>query len=330
LYGGKIFTTGNGNMVFAGIVSLWLLQYFFRQKFRQRAGYEASIQFLSKFTPLNRDLLILTAAVIASVTLVLAIMRPQLYVEVLLPKYEKQDLVMLLDRSVSMYASDVLPSRFDRAIDEIKGFLIEKPADIDRVALIGFANTAITLSHFSRDLDTLFFFLDWIREDPQIYYGTNIMDALSAGREMVQKDNQATRKIFLILSDGDDQSTELPGLLNELRQEGIRIHSIGIGSEKAVPIPLSRGSETSQYLENEQGEQMSTLLDETTLRLVASTTTGSFFRSVTGRELADTIGEILMEGRMQTGWHHSQQYKDIHLPLLLLSCIFSFYLILRI
>ena len=147
---------------------------------------------------------------------------------------------------------------------------------------------------------------------------------------MVQEDNQPSRKIFLILSDGDDQSKELPKLLNELRQEGVRVHSIGIGSEGAVPIPLSRGSESSQYLQNEQGEQMSTLLDETTLRLVASTTTGSFFRSVTGRELADTIGQILMEDRLQTGWHHVQDYRDIHLPLLLLSCVFSFFLIMRI
>jgi len=317
-------------LLIPAIVSLWILQYYLRQKFRQQAGFESSICLLSKFTSLGRDVVILIAAVFAAVTLVLAVMRPQLYLEVLLPEYEKQDLVLFLDRSVSMYATDVLPSRFDRAIDEIKGFLIEKPAEIDRVALIGFANTSITLSHLTRDLDTLFFFLDWMREDPQIYYGTNITNALSAGREMVQKDNQPTRKIFLILSDGEDQSTELPKLLTELRQEDITVHSIGIGSENAVPIPLARSRGSSLYLEDDQGEQISTLLDETTMRLIASTTTGSFFRSVTGRELADTIRQIMIEDRLQTGWHHLQDYKDIHLPLLLLSCIFSFFLILRI
>jgi len=317
-------------LLIPAIVSLWLLQLFFRQNFRQRAGYGSSIRLLSRFTPLRRDLVLLIAAVLATAALVLAVMRPQLYVEILLPEYEKQDLVLLLDRSVSMYATDVLPSRYDRAIDEIKAFLLQKPAEIDRVALIGFANTSITLSHLTSDLDTLFFFLDWIREDQQIYYGTNIVDALSAGREMVQKDNQPTRKIFLILSDGDDQSTELATLLYELRQEDIRVHSIGIGSETAVPIPLSRGSDESQYLLDEQGEQMSTLLDETTLRLVASTTAGSFFRSETGREVSETIRQILAEGRLQTGWHQVEDYKDIHLPLLILSCVFSFFLILRI
>jgi Ca-activated chloride channel family protein len=312
------------------IVSLCLLQLRTKNAFRDGAGFGSTLRSISRLSSFRRDAGILLAAVIASSALVLALMRPQIYVEILLPEYEKQDLVVLLDRSVSMYANDILPSRFDRAIDEIKTFLIEKPDEIDRVAIIGFAGTSITLSYLTRDIDALFFFLDWIREDTQIYYGTNMTEALKAGHELVQKDKQATRKLFLILSDGDDQGVELATLLNELRQDNIRVHTIGIGSEYAVPIPLSRGSDESHHLEDEQGEPLITLLNEASLRMIASTTTGSFFRSVTGRELASTIKQILLDDRQQTGWQSLQDYRDIHLPFLILSFVTTFFLILRI
>jgi Ca-activated chloride channel homolog len=268
--------------------------------------------------------------------IVLAVMRPQLFIDRMVPEYERQDLVLVLDRSASMHARDVPPSRFTRAIQEIKSFLAEKPAEIDRVSLVGFAGTAITLSHLTRDLDTLFFFLDWIGEDPRVYFGTDMTEALTNALELVNKDDalnqqaEATQKIFLILSDGDDQSEKLAGLLDQLQRKQIRVHSIGIGSDTAVPIPVAQEDGVTQYLLDEEGEQLTTQFDETTLRMVADMTGGRYFRSTTGHELADFIGEIVRQEKRQIGLKRSEDYMELHIPLLLLACVASLFLLVKI
>jgi Ca-activated chloride channel family protein len=312
------------------IILLWVLHVRAKHQFRSNAGFGASLRSLSSFSTDNGDRSLLLAALIATSALVLSMMKPQLYIDRLLPEFENKDLVLVLDRSVSMYARDVPPSRFARAIEEIRVFLSEKPDEIDRVGLVGFAGTSITLSHLTRDLDTLFFFLDWIREDPNVYFGTDLAGALTSALEVTRKDGKPTRKIFLLLSDGDDQGEKLPALLNELRGEDIRVHSIGIGTDSAVPIPTTLEVDIQEYLVNDEGEQLMTQLDETTLRMIASMTGGSFFRSTTGHELADFMKQILNQERRQVGWKRSVDYQDFHVPLLMLAVISSFFLVVRV
>jgi len=147
--------------------------------------------------------------------------------------------------------------------------------------------------------------------------------------EITRKDDQLTRKYFVLLSDGDDHSNELEIMLDELQRENISVHTIGIGSENSVPIPLARGDEDIQYIENEEGEQIMTLFNEATLRQIASRTNGSFFRSITGHELADVMKQIVDKERRQVGWEQSVDYHDVYVPLLFLSLIATLVLLLK-
>ena len=96
----------------------------------------------------------------------------------------------MLDRSASMRAHDVAPSRFSRATQEIRTFLKNKPENIDRVGLVGFAGSSLILSYLTRDLDTVAFYLDWIENDPQNLMGTNIGAALKNALEVARKDDR--------------------------------------------------------------------------------------------------------------------------------------------
>ena len=318
------------------VAAMWFLYRRAKRRFRLDAGFGPALQSLSRFSSNANDYAILIAALLATLAIVLAVMRPQLHLDRVLPEYERQDLILILDRSASMNARDVPPSRFGRAIEEIKAFLAEKPAEIDRVGLVGFAGTALTLSHLTRDLDTVFFFLDWIDEDPRVYFGTDLTGALTNALELVNKDDARdqqdarAQKIFLVLSDGDDQGDKLVALLNELQRRQIRVHSIGIGSDTAVPIPVGQEDGEIQYLEDEEGKQLTTQFDESALRMVAAMTGGRYFRSTTGHELADLISEITAAEKRQIGFKRSGEFMELHIPLLVAALLSIFFLLVKI
>ena len=138
--------------VIAACVTVHAL-YLARQ--RRRAGLPARFRPLSRRSTWLRDAAIATLALGAGAAIVLALLRPQAQLTTTLPQFEREDLVIMLDRSASMRAHDVSPSRFSRATDEIRNFLKNKPENIDRVGLVGFAGTSVILSYLTRDLDAL-------------------------------------------------------------------------------------------------------------------------------------------------------------------------------
>jgi Ca-activated chloride channel family protein len=128
-----------------------------------------------------------------------------------------------------MRAPDVQPTRFARAVAEIRQFLEEKPEAIDRVALVGFSNAAIPVSYFTRNVDSLYFYLEWMAEDTRPNFGTDIGTALLTASDVIDRDKQPGGKVVLLISDGEDEGEVLESAINELRNKGASIYSIGIG-----------------------------------------------------------------------------------------------------
>ena len=168
-----------------------------------------------------------------------------------------------------MGARDVPPSRFVRAVQEIKTFLRQKPDIIDRVGLVEFSGTSLILSHLTRDVDSLSFYLDWIRESPEIRYGTDIGGALATARELVRKDDKDTTKVFLIISDGADQGTALSKELAAVVNERTRVYTVGIGADPNAIVPVVNPDGIETLLEDDEGQVLMAGFDESTLRDVA-------------------------------------------------------------
>ena len=174
---------------------------------------------LSRRSTWRRDAIVLVLAASAAALLALTLMRPQVLLERRTAEFERQDLIIILDRSVSMQARDVRPSRAERALTEIKNFLRRKPEAIDRVGLVGFAGTPLVLSYLTNDVDSILFYLDWIADDPAVLYGTDIGAALTSAMEVVRKDKQATRKLLLVISDGEDQGSTAQEALTAVKAQ---------------------------------------------------------------------------------------------------------------
>ena len=252
------------------------------------------------------------AAMLMGGSIVFALARPQASLTERSPEYERQDLVLILDRSASMRAHDIVPSRFSRAVAEIKNFLQHKPEGIDRVGLVGFAGGSLVLSYLTSDLDTVAFFLDWVDQDPQTLLGTNIGAALKNASEVAAKDDRKTKKIFLLISDGEDYGADLERQVAAYRAAGLHIHCIGIGSDTEVPIPIREPDGRETPLRDEDGRIVKTRFEESTLRQIAAVTGGEYIRSTTGNELTKAINEIALSERKIVGWRTTTDYRDLY------------------
>jgi Ca-activated chloride channel family protein len=294
------------------LVAFWALGVTYARAMRQRSPIAARFVPLSRRSTLARAAAVLACAGAAAAALVFALVRPQVLLAARVPEYERQDVIFVLDRSASMRAHDVPPSRFLRATAEIRNFLRNKPDTIDRVGLVGFADASVVLSYLTADTDSVMFYLDWIDDDPTALLGTNIGAALRSAREVAEKDDRQTSKFFLLISDGEDYGTELDAALATFRDERRRVHCIGIGSDNDVPVPLRQQGGRDEFLRDDAGRIVTTRFDETTLRTIAATTGGRYARSSTGGELARAIAEIVRGERKVVAWRTSTDYRDLY------------------
>src|SRR5262245_32799151 len=207
-------------LVIPVLVAAWALHWHVIRGFRRRAPTAERFAPLSRRTTWRRAVAVLVISVLAAAGLVFALVRPQAMLDLRLADYEREDLVVILDRSISMRARDVLPSRFSRATLELRNFLKQKPEGIDRVGLVGFADSSLALSYLTGDVESILFYLDWLDDDKTPLYGTNIGAALTTAMEIAAKDHRPTKKRFLLVSDGEDHGEELKKAVEQVVAKG--------------------------------------------------------------------------------------------------------------
>jgi Ca-activated chloride channel family protein len=301
------------------VVALCIVRALYLARQRSLSPVQPRFRRLSRRSSAWRDAAVLSLAAIAGLSLVFALMRPQARLTTRIPQYEREDLVIMLDRSASMRAHDVAPSRFARATDEIREFIKNKPENIDRVGLVGFAGSSVILSYLTRDLDTVAFYLDWIEQDPQTLLGTDIGAALKNAREIATKDDRQTKKIFVLLSDGEDYGDSLVKEVSVFRQDGSHVNSVGIGSDNDVPVPIIMPDGKEDMLRDDSGHVVRTRFEEGTLRQVAQATGGRYLRSRTAGDLLRALQEIERGEHKLVGWQTTTDYRDLYPAALLLA-----------
>jgi Ca-activated chloride channel family protein len=294
----------------------WLVHVLYKHACRRRAAVPERFAHLSRRSSPLRDVAILTLAALSIGLLVAALTEPQLLRERTEPEYERQALILILDRSVSMRARDILPSRAERALVEIKNFLRRKPDAIERVGLVGFAGSPVILAYLTKDLDNVMFYLDWIADDPTLLYGTDMGGALTSALEVTHRDPTETHKMFLLISDGEDQSGGVAAAVAAVKAEHIRVHCIGIGSpvESLIPVGFEGGRDI--FLRDDDGNLLTTRFNETTLRSMAEATGGVYVRTTNGNDLREAIETIARSELRQTGFKTTTEYRDVYTLLL--------------
>lgn len=225
------------------------------------------------------------------------------------------DLVIALDTSLSMKAQDIPPSRLGKAKREVSAFLDR--LDGDRIGLVAFAGDAFLQCPLTLDYGAARMFLEVLDENSVSRPGTNLGKAIVAGLAGFEEGDDKYKAMVLV-TDGEDHSGSALEAAQEAGRRGIRVYTIGVGSESGEPIPLegSAGG-ASGYKKDRRGEIVMTSLDTETLERIALETGGEFHRATTGELELDRIYESLarLEEREVASRAFTQYEERFQIPL---------------
>ncbi len=148
---------------------------------------------------------------------------------------EGRDVVVLLDISRSMQASDMEPTRLDAAKFKLK-MLLSK-LNYERLGLILFSGSAFVQSPLTVDYQAFMTFLDQV-DSELIASGTTAVDkALMRAVELFESSPAESNKIILLVTDGEDFSAHLSAVEKRVKDANIRLVSYGFGTPEGAPIP---------------------------------------------------------------------------------------------
>ena len=195
------------------------------------------------------------------------------------------DILLVLDISESMRAEDFEgANRIETAKLVINDFLAHR--ENDRIGLVVFAGESFTLCPLTLDYAVLVELLNDVKLG-QLEDGTAIGDALATATHRLRV-SQSKTKIVILLTDGENTAGSInPGAAASLAESsGIKVYTIGMGKEGGARIPYADMTFGKRYRE------VLTYLDEDTLKQIAQTTGGRYFRAIDTQSLKQIYAEI--------------------------------------
>jgi Ca-activated chloride channel homolog len=260
---------------------------------------------------------LMTAAALAGI----AIAGPQWGVERSTVRSTGVDLVLAVDASLSMLATDEKPNRLERVKQEIRRLRALSPGD--RVGLLAFAGRSYVLSPITVDGGALDLFLDNL--DPSVVgqAGSSIATTIAQGTSLLSLTKSGADRALVILSDGEafEPQDELLAAARRAKEQGVSLVTVGFGTTQGSTIPVKEGSRVTEK-RDEKGEIVVTHYRPDMLQAAATAATGTFIPAE-ATDKAARIKSALARLRTQSratlgGEDRTPRYQWFLLPAILL------------
>ncbi|NNC82041.1 MAG: VWA domain-containing protein [Flavobacteriales bacterium] len=249
--------------------------------------------------------------------ILLAVMNPRFGKKEVEVRYSGVDIIICLDVSNSMLADDITPSRLVKAKRAISQLLKELHGD--RVGLIVFAGDAYVQLPITTDYSAAEMFLKGINTEMVPTQGTAIGTAIDLATESFSEDTEGSRSI-IVITDGENHQDDAMEAAGRAKEQGITVHTIGMGSPEGAPIPVRQGRRVIGYKKDKSGETVISKLDENMLIQVASAGNGVFVRaSNAGTGLGAILDEIESMDDNEFGTEQYADFEDRFQIFLLLA-----------
>lgn len=254
-------------------------------------------------------------ALLGFVSGVIALARPQSSNAYSTESTEGINIVLALDISGSMLAKDLQPNRFEAAKSVAGEFVSSRP--YDNIGLVVFASESYTQCPLTTDHAVLLNMINSV-EMGLVNDGTAIGSGLATAVNRLKEIKEGS-KVVILLTDGTNNSgTIAPVTAAEIAASfGIRVYTIGVGTmgEALFPIQTYLGIE---YV------NMPVEIDEASLKQIASTTGGQYFRATDNNSLHKIYEEIDQLEKVKMKVESFTQKEELFPPYLWVALILLF------
>ena len=259
------------------IIPVILVWYILRNKKLQGTFKISTISSFgkTKFPYFRHTIIFLRLLGIAA--LITAIARPQTSSSWQDVTTEGIDIVISMDISASMLAEDFKPNRLEASKEVAMKFISERPND--RIGLVIYSGESFTQCPLTTDHDVLLNLFKDVKNG-MIDDGTAVGMGLATAVNRL-KNSEAKSKVVILLTDGVNNSGSIPPVTAAeiAREFGIRVYTVGIGSNGTAPTPYQDQFGRTVY------QDVPVRIDEKTLNEISKTTDGKYFRALNKNKL---------------------------------------------
>lgn len=257
--------------------------------------------------------------------LILAVAQPRSGARSTSVPSEGIDIALAVDISSSMLAEDFQPqNRIEVAKEKVKRFVLGRKSD--RVGLVAFSGEALTQVPLTTDYPVLLAAIDNLQVG-QLEDGTAIGTAIATAANRLRTAPGRSR-VMVVLTDGENNrgSIDPRTAAQAAAAFGIRIYTIGVGSEGMAAVPVGRSLFGLRY------ENRPVKIDEALLTEIANSTGGRYFRAKDAEALQriydqiDTLERSIVEQRAYVRYEEQFRWP---LAFALLALLGELYILAR-
>jgi len=272
------------------LVVLFLLVFWWKKSTQKKFSNPELLKQLAPNSSTFKSVLKLVFLSIAFAFLIISLVNPKMGTKLSTVKRQGVDIVFALDVSKSMLAEDIAPNRLEKA-KLIITKIIDKLGS-DRVGIIIYAGNAYPLLPITTDHAAANMFLQGANPDMVSSQGTAINEALELAKTYYNKEEE-TNKFLIIISDGEDHQEETKQVAQDISNEGVKVYTIGVGTEKGAPIPMKLNNSLIGYKKDNKGETVITKRVSTFLQDIADVANGQYIDGNRTENPVDVMAKVI-------------------------------------
>jgi Ca-activated chloride channel family protein len=225
-------------------------------------------------------------ALLAVALLIVTIARPQHGFDLQQVEQRGLDIVVAVDTSKSMLATDIAPNRLERA--KLAALSLMQDAKSDRLGLVAFAGDAFLECPLTVDNTAFQQSVQALNVNSLPRGGTDLAAAINTALTAFKEADHY--KTLVLLTDGEDNVNEAAALeaAQNAAKAGLKIFTVGIGTAAGDLIRVTDANGNSDYVRDAQGNVVKSHLDEPLLDQIAKAT-GGFYLPLSGADTMDVL-----------------------------------------
>jgi Ca-activated chloride channel family protein len=273
------------------LVVLFLYVQFWKRKKQKEFGDLDLIQKLSPEKSTFKPILKMVLFLLGLTFIIIGLVNPKMGTKVEKVKRQGIDIVFAVDVSKSMLAEDVAPNRLEKSKQLVSQLINQLGSD--RIGIIAYSGSAFPVLPMTSDYAVAKMFLQSMNPAMISSQGTSIDQAIDLANIKFFDKKDKTNKLLILISDGEDHTDNTETAAEDAQKNGIKIITIGVGTEKGGPIPLKRNGVVESFQRDKDDQVVITKRNAEILSKIANSSKGGYIDGNSTKVVVDYVKKVI-------------------------------------